>query len=343
MLPTELARLIEGYTQSLRADPAQAETYVRCGMARYALGDFAAAIADFTQALEVRPDFPEALNNRGVSHQALGAPDAALADFDAALRLKPDYPEAFSNRGSLRQTRGDLAGALADLDAALRLNPRYAEAFNNRGMVRKARGELPAALADLSAAIRLNPYYAEAYDNRGGVFYLQWKHAEAIADFTRALKLYGPAAGRAVLCRLHLHRGDARYHKDDTAGFGRDYWEGFQRDPDLAARLVVERLALDIRCNLSLVLRNCAEHIQANPDDTISLGRRGLVYYLLGRDADAQADFAEFSRKNQTRPSLLPGLIDAAKRYRDQHGPVIGGDSLPAAFGSWAHGDSLPG
>lgn len=329
----ELTQLLQKYTESLKANPAQAEILVRRGMVHHALGDLAAAIADCSAALALNPNFPEALNNRAVVRDAQGDYPGAMADFDQALRLRPAYPEAYNNRGITRQARGDLAGALADYDMAIRLQPGYAEAHNNRGTVRQIQRDLAGALADFDAALCLQPDYVEALDNRAGAHYLLWHHAQAVADYDRALALYRKQGkvDPALLCRLHVHRGDASYHDGNAAGLLTNYKQAFQYNPDLAARLIVERLADDVQVNFRLVLANCDKHLRENPDDFIAYARRALVWILIGQDDDAGRDIEQFHQKRRNPIGLLPPLLEQAKEYRQRHGPVIPGDTIGAA------------
>lgn len=326
MTPHVWTGLLAACTQALDRDPLQAEVLVRRGMAHHHLGDRRAAIADYTAALAIAP-IPEAHNNRGVALQAERNHDSALGDFDAAIRLRPDYAEAWINRGVSRHARSELGLALADFDHALRLRPDSAEAWNNRGVTRQALDDLTGAHADFSQALHLVPDYVEALDNRGTARYLLWKHAEADADFTRALDLLGPAGSAAVRCRLHVCRGDARYHAGSVAGLVADYAAAFRLDPDRAAALIVERLAKDAAANFRLLLANCDKHLLADPGDFIVHARRGLVHLLVGQDAEAQADFDAYYRKRRNPPALTQALIEAARRHRERHGVVTPGDT----------------
>ena len=329
---------IKRYTEALAANPAQPEALVRRGMVHHALGDHAAASADFSAALAIQPDFPEALNNRGVVRQAQEDTAGAIADFDEALRLRPDYPEACNNRGTARHAQGDFAGAIADFDHALALQPAYPEALNNRGAARQRLRDLPGALADFDAALRLQPRYAEALDNRGGVHYLLWRHEQAIADFDQALRLYGRDAPPGVLCRLHVSRGDARYHAGSADGLLADYRQAFRLDPEAAAGLIVGRLARDIEANFNLLLANCDKHLRANPDDFIVFARRGVVWLLVGQDGDAQRDLDRFYQKHPNNPlGIVRRLADKAREYRTRHGVVTPGNDptlLPPQLGA---------
>jgi tetratricopeptide (TPR) repeat protein len=329
---------IQRYTDSLAANPAQPETLVRRGMVHHVMGDFVAAAADFTAALALNPNFPEAFNNRGVVRQAQGDHAGAIADFDESLRLRPNYAEACNNRGTARHALGDFAAAIADFDRAFALQPNYPEALNNRGAAKQRLRDLPGALADFDAAIRLQPRYAEAFDNRGGVHYLLWRHDQAIADFDQALRLYGTDAPPAVRCRLHVSRGDARYHSGSGDGLLADYRQAFRLDPDAAARLIVQRLARDIQANFNLLLANCDKHLRANPDDYISFARRGVVWLLAGHDDQAQRDLDLFYAKHPNNPlGVVRQLAEKAQEYRQRHGVVMPGNDptlLPPQLGA---------
>jgi len=320
-----LAALIETCTAALASDSRQPNVYIQRGLARHQLGDFANAIADYSEALALNPQLAEVYNNRGAARHRLRDHPGAVADFDAAIRTKPQYAEAYNNRGAARQAQGDSAGARADYDQAIQINPQYAEAYNNRGTVRQAQGDLAEALADFDAAIRIQPHYAEAHDNRANVHARLWNHAAAVADFDAALALYGPLPPNSVLyCRLHIHRADARYHLGDVAALVKGYQQAFAGNRELSARIVIERLALDARANLKRLLANCFDHLRRNPNDLVAWSRRSLVWLLLGKDAEAQADSEQFYRLSSTNPnSNYEALVAQAKLYREKHGVLV--------------------
>ncbi|MBL8794206.1 MAG: tetratricopeptide repeat protein [Planctomycetia bacterium] len=278
------------------------------------------------------PVQPTDFARRGVERQQQGNLMGALADYTQALALQPDYPVVLNNRGVVRHQLGEFAAAIADFDAALRLRPNYAEAHNNRGSSRQALGDLDGALADFNTAIGLNPRYAEAFDNRAELHSLRWEHAAAAADYDTALALYGALPPESPLyCRLHLHRGDARYHLGEPNALLADYRLAFAGNTELAARVVVERLAQDLRANSRLVLANCLEHQRRNPNDFVAWSRRSLVWLLLGQDGEAQADAEQFYRVSPRNPSPLHEALTAqARLYRERQGVIIPNEPRPS-------------
>jgi tetratricopeptide (TPR) repeat protein len=208
------------YTESLRLNPQNDDTYNNRG---WVLGDmrkYDDALADFESAIRVNPKSDYGYNNRANIRQFKRDYQNSIADYNEALRLNPNYPEAYSNRGAARQASGDVAGALADFDHSLRLNsenaaarnnlanmlpagmaieeynevirhePLNVGAYNNRGLARAYRGDIDGALADYAEALRLDPDYAKAYYNRGLLYEKQTHNlAGAIADYEKYLEL----------------------------------------------------------------------------------------------------------------------------------------------------------
>jgi tetratricopeptide (TPR) repeat protein len=136
-----------------------------------------------------------------------------------------------------------------------------------------------------------------------------------VADFNRALQLYeerAPDADRS--CRLYIHRGDCRYHAGDRPGILSDYRKAFQLNPSLAAELVVARLARDIKADLGILMADGIKHLRLDPVDYVAYSRRGLVFLLQGRDADAQKDFERVVLYNPDVRDLLDLLVANAKK-----------------------------
>jgi len=72
------------------------------------------ALADFSEAIRLDPADADSYNNRGLTYAAKGDRDRAIADYSTAIRLAPDDPAAFLNRGLIYAARDDLGRAIAD-------------------------------------------------------------------------------------------------------------------------------------------------------------------------------------------------------------------------------------
>ena len=184
------------FSQELRSNPRNAETYRCRGKAFLAFGDAKRGLADFNQALALRPS-PLAYADRGMAWSLAGDYDKAIADFSetirthAAERLSSDELGAvYCLRGLARAGKRELSQAIADFDEAIRLSPALAFAFNQRGRAWLAQGNSTMkAIADFNEAIRLNPVYDSAYNNRGVAWAAMGEFGSALADFRTAVRL----------------------------------------------------------------------------------------------------------------------------------------------------------
>lgn len=81
-------KAIAHYTEAIRLDPKNAETYCDRGDI-YLLqkGDYDSAIADYTEAIRLKPTDAEAYRRRGLAYQGKGQLAAAERDFAQAKRL----------------------------------------------------------------------------------------------------------------------------------------------------------------------------------------------------------------------------------------------------------------
>lgn len=307
----DLAGALAGFAKALEVDSGCLEAWNNRGAVRHLLGDRSGALADFAKALEIRPDYAEAYNNRGIIRHALGDLAGALADFDRALDLFPRYAEAFSSRATTRHALGDLAGALADYDQALAINPDYGEGYYGRAASRHALSDLNGALADYDQVLRLIPRQAGApiYHLRGGVRISQRRFREAIADYDRALEI-DPG-----LCMVYISRANARHHLRDLA-CGDDYLRAFEHNSQAAAAEIIRILVNDLNMDAAVVLENCAKHLRLCPEDSIVYARRGLILWLLGREAEAVRDFEQCLQKSPRWKAYLDLLVETAKRHR---------------------------
>ncbi|KOP25458.1 hypothetical protein AMR41_17020 [Hapalosiphon sp. MRB220] len=90
------------YTQAIKINPNDADTYNNRGISRRKLEDNQGAIADYTQAIKIDPKNANAYYNRGIVHRNLGEKQSAIADFQKAAELyqqqgkNDDYQDAIN-------------------------------------------------------------------------------------------------------------------------------------------------------------------------------------------------------------------------------------------------------
>ncbi len=263
--------------------------------------DLDEAIWLFTQVLSVDPGSANAYSSRGVAHLERGREgDAGLAirDLTQAVTINHHSEGPYVNRAVAyleRNNSGDLDRALADLATALSINPESTSALVNRANAYLERGrprDRERAMTDLERAIDLQPGLASAHAGMGNAFLEQGGESgfrEAVEAFTRAIELEpdSPMAyfnrGLAYSALEEWDRSTADLHHaqeldPSDAKFNDTLcWQlGVQRRPERALPF----------CNLAL----------ATDPDGPARDSRGLVYAVMGRNAEAVADFEIFLR-----------------------------------------------
>ena len=82
-------------------DPTSAPVVWYRGVARFEMGDAAAALADFRSALEVHPNHVHVLNNIATCHTLRGEYDDAIRAYERAIEIAPRFEAARTNLGFL--------------------------------------------------------------------------------------------------------------------------------------------------------------------------------------------------------------------------------------------------
>jgi tetratricopeptide (TPR) repeat protein len=189
----DLAGAVADYLRAVKLDsgsvPASKleSAYHNCGIVRFELGAFDAAIADLSRAIELKPNDQDLFNDRGVAKWNQGDIEGAIADYNQSIAINPKTAaRAYRNRALVKSSQGDKGGAIADYNQAIELEPRNAIAYNKRGELKRANGDLDAAIADFTAAIGLDPKLLIAYKNRGDAKQAKGDTAGAKEDFARA-------------------------------------------------------------------------------------------------------------------------------------------------------------
>jgi lipoprotein NlpI len=173
---------------------ADAESWVKFGVANGSKGDLDGAISAFNQAIKIDPKDPAAYYNRALALSLQYKLREAIADCDKAIQLAPKYKEAFYERGTLRGREGDFDAAIRDFSRVLELDSAYASAYYNRGHAKYFKGDLEGALADINQSIALDPNPAYSYFIRGLIQHAQGDRPEADADFQKSAGLGYPYA-----------------------------------------------------------------------------------------------------------------------------------------------------
>jgi tetratricopeptide (TPR) repeat protein len=87
------------------------------------MGKFDLAVRDYTEAIKLNPKNAESYNNRANAYSLLGKYDDAIKDYDEALKLEPKNARIYANRGAVKLRLGKSDEATKDLHRAVELEP----------------------------------------------------------------------------------------------------------------------------------------------------------------------------------------------------------------------------
>jgi len=112
-------------------DPSSAPVVWYRGVARFEMGDQAAALDDFRSALEVHPNHVHVLNNIATCYALRGEHEVAIRTYKRAIEIAPRFEEARVNLGFLLHSlaRDQEAYELLAPGAADATSPRFRECF----------------------------------------------------------------------------------------------------------------------------------------------------------------------------------------------------------------------
>ena len=189
-------RAVADYTKAIEIDP-NGNCYWQRGMAYFALGKTALAIADCREALknysdDVTGDFGLLAAPRervADGHIKKKEYDDAIAIYSELLEIDPAYAMGYYYRAGAYRAKGDVVHAIADYGSAIEHNPNDALSYQNRARMHANNGDHNRAVADYTKAIEIDPN-GNCYWQRGMAYFALGTTALAIADCREALKNY---------------------------------------------------------------------------------------------------------------------------------------------------------
>jgi lipoprotein NlpI len=151
--------VITGCTRIIQA-PGEAKqnrasAYHNRGLAHATLGEPDRAITDFSEAIRLDSGNPDSFVSRGSAYYAKGDAGRAIANFDEALRVDPINVQAYFNRGLVNFYSRSKEAALDDLYQVRALDPTYPYAALWLDIVERrsnVRSRLPEARSQLDMA-----------------------------------------------------------------------------------------------------------------------------------------------------------------------------------------------
>ena len=124
--------IIEKTTQTLAANPQDANAYAQRGKAYLTNNAFEEALKDFTEAIAINDSNALYYGGRADAYRALRQDELAVADYTKALELGGEQSHYFGMRGNCYKNLGKREEAIADMQKALELGYPAEEFFKAR-------------------------------------------------------------------------------------------------------------------------------------------------------------------------------------------------------------------
>jgi tetratricopeptide (TPR) repeat protein len=290
-LPETLAGVVVSRTAALEGEwLTVADRYVT-GVNEIAPADIAAARAQLATAQThlLKLAAPSAVPARW--RQIAAAKKAKSFDPILALYAKriaedPKKPEGYAGRASFLESIYDYPAAMKDVDRLIAVSP-SSDYHLWRARLWQAQGDDKKALADVAAARKLDPaspdvlaQFATLSAHAGGA-------PEALALVEERVAAGGKEKDRFVLLQADL-----------LADSGRAAEAIAVLDAAISAKpgnttLLNQRCWIKATANLHLdtALKDCTKAIELSENAAHIFDSRGLVYFRMGRDEEALADF----------------------------------------------------
>jgi tetratricopeptide (TPR) repeat protein len=297
-------KAIADFTQCIPLSPKNYGTYwSNRGIAYYEKGDLDAALADLNQSIACWAD-PEcsdwALLHRGLVWEKKGDMDKALDDFNLAARLNPENDEAFYHAGYIWFMRKDYERAIECFSGAIAAREEEANNWLARGASYwnicvkdkinfwEKRGKLmDQAIDDFTKAIECAPDRAEAYRNRGAIRCAKAQDSNGLIKTIAAHKAVDEGQRMLLLAQLEQIGGKDLVPQTDAV------LRGVRSNRDQVEVLVAKTLCLFAEDDAREAIEDLSRAIELESGNADAHHQRGIAYSLLGRKAEALADYEQ--------------------------------------------------
>ena len=166
----DTTQAIEAFSQSLRIDPYDGQTWAARSIISLSREEWDSAEVQLNHAIHLMPEHAGCHINRALARFNQNNLRGAMADYDMALDLEPNNFLGHYNRGLLRTQVGDDNRAITDFDFVLRLEPDNMLALFNRAVLLDKTGDLRAAIRDYSKVIDEFPNFWTGLEFRAGCY-----------------------------------------------------------------------------------------------------------------------------------------------------------------------------
>lgn len=227
----QLAEAEQLYAQVLAAEPGHLHALMLSGALAHMAGRNEDAVGLFGRALAINEQ-PDVHYNIGLAKWALGQRAEAMAHWERALALNPDFAQAHMNLGNALREDGRTADAVTHLRRALQLQP-TPFAHNNLGLALAVLGDSEAA-GHFRRAIEMHPAFVEPHLNLALELANRGDLAQALSLVRQSLRIAETPDNKALFVRIASAQPTIGDDADLLALVTRAVTEGWERASDLA-------------------------------------------------------------------------------------------------------------
>jgi len=310
------------------------ECYRLRAFLRQRLGDFEGVISDLTKALEINPEAAELYTERALTRVTLKQDHSlVLKDLDAAVSYGSKAEKVYSLRAMIRQRAGDREGAISDYQTAIGLRPESAQAYGGLANVYLMNGEPEKAAAILENFIRIYEDSNSKAKVKGKVVAIDTvilpNQNESQLTETIVTKNSGGSKISSEEANEKLEQSkNVAYIYTSLASIYVKRKEFEKASPLVDKALKIDPtdiFALETRGRLKLGLgdfqgavSDLSISIKMIPVVTSVYLERGVAYFMLGKEDEAQKDFDKFLQAFPHLRANYEKRLDEAKELRSK-------------------------
>lgn len=194
---------IKAYDSAIKADPNNAETYIKRGNSKLAIGDTKGALKDYDKGIELKSGVAAWHMARAKARESIGDNSGAISDYQSVVIIEPRNMDALKALAAIYVRTNNYQGLIDVYTKIINLEPRNAGAYLARGMAYQASGSCQLAIPDYEKAISLDPRNSPAYNGHGECREQGNDLKNALKDYEKAVQL-DPGNSQAVANRDRL-------------------------------------------------------------------------------------------------------------------------------------------
>lgn len=322
------------------------ESYKMRAMLKRMTGDFAGALSDYSSAIELKADDGELYEQRAMMRlYTRQSPELILEDLNLAISYGRKFEKVYSMRATIRRQLGDEKGAIADYETAIGLRPDYAQAHLGLASIYLMKRD-----DDKAASILEN--FIAMIENSGGK--ISKVEGEVVASSSVALPQDSDKnlqkgessviiVGKSVRGEKEIPPSQQELDKmtdkleqsKNTALAYANLAAIYEKRKDYVKALATVEKAvkldptdfysLDIRGKIKVsmgdyqgAIKDLDASVKMMPNIAPKYLERGIAYFMLGKEAEAQRDFDKYLQLFPNGKAFLDKRLEEAKQKRQQ-------------------------